>query len=62
MTQEEFGNATPEQIAEELEKIKDPYYYYTTYWILPDGSKPTLTREEFEEKLHFIPPIFRGRR
>lgn len=49
MTQEEFDKATPEEWAAEVERCKDPVYFYNTYWVRPDGAKPKqITKEEWE--------------
>ncbi len=49
MTQEEFDKATPEEWAAEVERCKDPVYFYNTYWKLPNGESPqALTAEQWE--------------
>lgn len=49
MTQEEFEKATPEEWAAEVERCKDPVYFYNTYWVKPDGTKPKqITKQEWE--------------
>lgn len=40
-------------VEEELERCKDPYYFYMNYYII-DGQRPTLTKEEFDKRLEDI--------
>lgn len=48
MTQQEWENASDEERQAEHERCKDPVYFYNTYWIKPDGSKPDpITKEQW---------------
>lgn len=44
-----MANYTPEEIAEELERIKDPVYTYNKYW-RKDGE-PEMTQENWDDAI-----------
>lgn len=47
MTKEEWESATEEERNAEIEKCKDPVYFYNNYFMV-DGKKPNpMTREQW---------------
>jgi hypothetical protein len=55
MTQEEFEKATPEEWVAEVERCKDPYYFYHTYWQNADGTPvKQYSREDWDSIMEFV--------
>jgi len=38
--------------AEEFRKCTDSWYFYVNYCAFPDGTKPTISREEYYARLN----------
>jgi hypothetical protein len=65
MTQAEFEKATPEELAVEVERCKDPYYFYHTYWQNADGTPiKQYNREDWDSLMSLLQhqPLTRFRR
>lgn len=51
MTHQEWENASEDERNAEYERCKDPVYFYNTYWVNGDGTKPEPITHEYWEQL-----------
>ena len=62
MTQQEWEEATPDERAAEMERIKDPLYFYNNYYKVEGQKTKPLSQEEWDAEIERSLIIVRGGR